>query len=55
MNRLRYFHDKPNVSLRRDGSSHYQHLRCYTIDDNPPTMSTSTNDNTVYLANSVKS
>ncbi|CAF1671587.1 unnamed protein product, partial [Adineta ricciae] len=40
--RLRYFHDKPNVSFRRDGSSHYQHLRCYTIDDNPPTMSTST-------------
>ncbi|CAF1671583.1 unnamed protein product, partial [Adineta ricciae] len=35
--RLRYFHDKPNVSLRRDGSSYYQHLRCYTIDDNPPT------------------
>ncbi|CAF1674961.1 unnamed protein product, partial [Adineta ricciae] len=52
---LRYFHDKPNVSLRRDGSSYYQHLRCYTIDDNPPTTSTSTNDNTMHLANSVKS
>ncbi|UJR35207.1 hypothetical protein I4U23_027974 [Adineta vaga] len=41
--RLRYFHDKPNVAIRRDGSSHYQHLRCYAIDDNPPTMSTLNN------------
>ncbi|CAF3996907.1 unnamed protein product [Adineta steineri] len=49
--RLRYFREKPIVPIRRDGSSHYQHLRCYAIDDNPP----STTANTVHFANSIKS
>ncbi|CAF0816171.1 unnamed protein product [Adineta steineri] len=49
--RLRYFREKPVVPIRRDGSSHYQHLRCYAIDDNPP----STTNNTVHFANSIKS
>ncbi|CAF0717669.1 unnamed protein product [Adineta steineri] len=49
--RLRYFREKPVVPIRRDGSSHYQHLRCYAIDDNPP----STTTNTVHFANSIKS
>ncbi|CAF1464301.1 unnamed protein product [Rotaria magnacalcarata] len=50
--RLRYFRDKPAVSIRRDGSSHYQHLRFYPIDDNPPVQTTSS---TVHFANTVKS
>jgi hypothetical protein len=49
--RLRYFRDKPTVSIRRDGSSHYQHLRFYPVDDNPP----STTSNTVHFASTVKS
>jgi len=49
--RLRYFRDKPTVSIRRDGSSHYQHLRCYAIDDNPPV----TTNRTVHFANTLKS
>ncbi|CAF2788403.1 unnamed protein product [Rotaria sp. Silwood2] len=50
--RLRYFREKPPVSIRRDGSSHYQHLRFYPVDDNPPAPTTS---NTVHFANTVKS
>lgn len=49
--RLRYFREKPAVAIRRDGSSHYQHLRFYPVDDNPPT----TTGNTVHFANTVKS
>lgn len=51
--RLRYFRDKPTVSIRRDGSSHYQHLRFYPVDDNPP--ATTTTSNTVHFANTIKS
>ncbi|CAF4445315.1 unnamed protein product [Rotaria socialis] len=49
--RLRYFRDKPAVSIRRDGSSHYQHLRFYPIDDNPPVQTASS---IVHFANTVK-
>lgn len=49
--RLRYFREKPTVSVRRDGSSHYQHLRFYPVDDNPPVTSTS---NTVHFSHVVK-
>jgi len=50
--RLRYFREKPVVAARRDGSSHYQHLRFYPVDDNPPTSTSGTN---VHFANTVKS
>jgi hypothetical protein len=49
--RLRYFREKPAVLTRRDGSSHYQNLRFYPVDDNPP-VTTST---TVHFANTLKS
>ena len=50
--RLRYFREKPIVAARRDGSSHYQHLRFYPVDDNP---STAAPVNTVHFSALTKS